>query len=647
MQKLAHQIHSFDNFTLDLTRGCLLHDGEEIKLRPQTFATLKFLVENSGRLISKEELIKAVWPEWNASDNQLARCLSEVRHALGDDEQHYVKTVPRRGYIFDAPVDTGISVKGGRVYSEEIEGLKLVFEEKTDEFGEALPARSFRQPGRLPAPGRWKLSRSFLTVFGLTAGLLILLTYVLFPARSKPVVPAAKPPQTIAVLPFKPMNQVGQDEFLELGMADALITKLSNLREIVVRPTSAVRKYAGQEQDPAAAGRELRVTSVLEGNIQRLNDRIRVTVQLVSVQDGSPLWAEKFDEKFGDIFSVQDSISQKIAERLALKLTGEDMQRLTKRYTQNAEAYQLYVKGVFYRDELNEEGLQKAVQYFEEAIKVDPNYAQAYAGLSSALAPMMFFGFLPYNEGRPRMLAAETKALELDDTLAEAQTESGVFKLYYEYDWSGGEHAFKRAIELNPSYALAHHMYANLLEGAGRFDEAIVQRKRALEIDPLSLRTSSLLGWDYTIAGRYEEAIAQYGKTSELDPNYPLIELGQVYERKGMNDEAIAEYLKQKARSGKSAAEIDALKAAYAAAGMKGYWLECLKEKAKQKPVRSLELAGLYARTGQKDQAFEWLVKAYEEHDPRLILLKVDPPFEGLRSDARFADLMRRVGLSQ
>src|SRR5262245_1434329 len=590
-----------------------------------------------------------MWPECNASDNQLSRCLSEVRHSLGYDKQHYVKTVPRRGYIFDARVGTNLSGKAGHVYSEQIDGLKVVFEEETDECGEGLQARSITQPEMLPAPRRWKLSRRFLTVSGLTVGLVILMSYLLFAGRSKPAAPAAKQSQTIAVLPFKPMNKSSQDEFLELGMADALITRLSNLRQIVVRPTSAVRKYASQEQDPVSAGRELRVTSVLEGSVQRLNDRIRVTVQLVSVEDGSPLWAEKFDEKFADIFTVQDSISEKIAKSLALRLTGEDMQRLTKRYTQNAEAYQLYVKGVFYRDELNEEGLKKAVQYFEEAIKVDPNYAQAYAGLSSALAPMMFFGFLPFTEGRPRMLAAETKALQLDDTLAEAQTESGVFKLYYEYDWSGGEHAFKRAIELNPSYALAHHMYANLLEGAGRFDEAIAERKRALDIDPLSLRTSSLLGWDYAIAGRYEEAIAQYRKTSELDPNYPLIELGQVYERQGMNDEAIAEYLKQEAGSGKSATEINALKAAYAAAGMKGYWqkkLEFLKEKTKQRPVRSLELAGLYAQTGQKEQAFEWLVKACEEHDPRLILLKVDPRFESLRSDARFANVMRRVGLS-
>ena len=473
--------------------------------------------------------------------------------------------------------------------------------------------------------------------------------YFFFYNRPKRVDPTtAKQSQTIAVLPFKPMNQAGQDEFLELGMADALITRLSNLRQIVVRPTSAVRKYADREQDPVAAGRELKVASVLEGSVQRLDDRIRVTVQLVSVEDGSPLWAEKFDEKFANIFAVQDSISEKIAERLALKLTGEDMQRLTKRYTQNTEAYQLYVKGVFYREKLNEDGLKKAVEYFEQAIKVDPNYAQAYAGLSSALAPMMFFGFLPVSEGRPKMQAAGKKALELDDTLAEAQNESGVFKLYYEYDWAGGESAFNRAIEQNPNYALAHHMYANLLTGMGRFDEGISERKRALEIDPLSVRTSALLGWDYYMAGRYDEAIMQYRRASELDPNYPLIHLGEVYQHQGINDQAIAEYLKEEARSGRSVAELDLLKSAYAALGMRGYWqkqLELLKEKAKQRPARPLELAELYAQTGEKDSAFQWLEKAFEERDPRLIFLKINPSFDSLHTDPRFQTLTRRIGL--
>jgi len=625
-----------------------LRAGEQIKLRPQTFQTLKFLVENSGRLVSKDELIKAVWPDWNASDNQLARCLSEVRLALGDEEQRYIKTVPRRGYIFEAQVREESTAKVDSLYTEQFEGVRVVIEEETEP-EEGARQSSINRPV-LPAHlSRWGSSHRVLIFSLLGVGLLSIVAYLVFVSRPKHVAPAASQSQTIAVLPFKPMNQSARDEFLELGMADALITKLSNLRQIVVRPTSAVRKYATQEQDPVAAGRELRVSAVLEGSVQRLDDRIRVTVQLISVADGSPLWAEKFDEKFENIFALQDSISEKIAVRLALQLTGEDLQRLNKRYTHNTEAYQLYVKGVFYRDKLNEEGLKKAVEYFEQAIKVDPNYAQAYAGLSSALGPMMFFGFLPFSEGRPRMLTAETKALELDGTLAEAQNESGVFKLYYEYDWPGGESAFKRAIDLNPNYPLAHHMYANLLGGMRRSDEAIAERKRALEIDPLSLRTNALLGFDYYIAGRYDEALEQYRKTSELDPNFPLINLGIVYELKGMNDQAIAEYLKQEARSGRTAPDIDALKAAYAASGMNGYrqeQIELLKQKAKQRPVRPLELAGLYAQLDQKPQAFEWLVIAWEDRDPRLIALNVDPEFVNIRKDPRFAIFLRRIGLT-
>jgi TolB-like protein/Flp pilus assembly protein TadD len=455
---------------------------------------------------------------------------------------------------------------------------------------------------------------------------------------------------SIAVLPFNSLGSGGEDEFLNLGMADALITKLSNLRQIVVRPTSAVRKYAGAEQDPVAAGRELKVTSVLEGSIQRLGERIRVTVQLVSVEDGSPLWAEKFDEKLADIFALQDSISQRIAERLALKLTGEDMQRLTKRYTRNAEAYQLYLRGVFYREKLSEDALKKAVHYFEQATVADPNYALAYAGLASAYEPLSFFGYLPISEARPKISAAVTKALELDDALAEAHNESGVFKLYYEWDWAGGESAFRRALELNPNYALAHHMYANLLKGEGRFDEAIAERKRALEVDPLSLRTNALLGDNYYVAGRYDEAIEQYRKTSELDPDFFLIDLGSVYERKGMNDEAVAEYLKKEVRSGMRAGEVAALKEAYAASGMRGYWqkrLDLMKEESKQRRVPALTLAELYARIDEKDQAFEWLDKAYEAHELALIFLKVNPIYEGLRSDLRYQDLVRRVGLQQ
>src|SRR5260370_13418674 len=248
----------------------------------------------------------------------------------------------------------------------------------------------------------------------------------------------------------------------------------------------------------------------------------------------------------------------------------------------------------------------------------------------------MLFGVLPIKGVRSKMVAAVSKAHEVDDSLAEAHNESGVFKFFLERDWSGGESAFRRAIELNPNYALAHHMYANLLVDQGRFDEGIAERKRAVEIDPLSLRSNALLGWDYYVAGRYDQALEQYRKTSELDPNYALINLGQVYERKGMNDEAVAEYLKDEARSGMPVEKVAALKAAYAASAMRGYWqkrLNLAKEDLKQRPLRPLMMAELSARADDKNQAFEWLEKAYEEEDMGLLSLKIEPFYASLHGD--------------
>ncbi|HAF15835.1 MAG TPA: hypothetical protein DCK99_19505 [Blastocatellia bacterium] len=643
MQKITHQIHSFDGFALDLTRGCLLREGVEIKLRPQTFETLKFLVENSGRLISKDELIKAVWPEWNASDNQLARCLSEVRQALGDDEQHYIKTVPRRGYIFDAQGSEDNTTKTGHVYREQIEGVKVVIEEEAYEQGESLRARSLSQPDILPAHlHRWRPNPKVFAITALGVVLLSVVAYFLFSSRPKRVESTAKQPQTIAVLPFKPMNQTSQDEFLELGMADALITKLSNLRQIVVRPTSAVRKYTALEQDPVAAGRELKVASVLEGSVQRLDDRIRVTVQLVSVEDGSPLWAEKFDEKFANIFAVQDSISEKIAERLALKLTGEDMRRLTKRYTDNVEAYQLYLKGRYFWEMRTEEAMKKSVEYFEQAIQIDPNYALAYAGIAHSYTALRARGYVPPLEGAQKMKEAVTKALEMDDNLAEAHTAMGTYKIT-EFDWPGAEREFKRAIELDPNYPTAHLWYGFFLEGMGRQDENIAERKRALELDPLNFEINASLGSAYFHAGQYDKAIEQESKALELNPNFQAAHqyVGQIYLTKGMYVEAISEF--QKAWNKGS------LGHAYGVSGRRAEAQKTLAElieTSKHRYISPLDIARIYAGLDEKDQAFQWLEKAYQERVTYLMLLKVDEDFSSLHSDPRFQNLLQRVGLA-
>jgi TolB-like protein len=264
---------------------------------------------------------------------------------------------------------------------------------------------------------------------------------------------------SIAVLPFKPLGTEGSDEVLGLGMADALITKLSNLRKIVVRPTSAVLKYTGPGHDPLAVGRELSVDSVLDGKIQKLGDRVRVTVQLVRVRDGLPLWAEKFDEQFTSIFAVEDSISEQVTKALVLKLTGEEKKQLSKHYTESPEAYQLYLKGRYFWNKRAAEDLEKSIKFFEQAIGKDPNYALAYAGLADAYSVLANTP-LPQRDAMSKAKAAAMKALELDDTLAEAHTSLALVKMSYDWDWPGAEREFKRALELNPNYATAHHWYA-------------------------------------------------------------------------------------------------------------------------------------------------------------------------------------------
>ena len=286
--------------------------------------------------------------------------------------------------------------------------------------------------------------------------------------------PGVRPPEikSLAVLPFKPLVADHRDESLEMGMADTLIVRLSSLREVTVRPISSVRKFSGLEQDAVAAGRELGVESVLDGQIQRWGDRIRVTARLIGVGDGKQLWADQFDEKFSDVFTVQDLISEKVTSALELKLTGEEQKRLTKHYTENPEAYQLYVNGRFYWERRTPEGLKKAIEYFEQAIGKDPNYALAYAGLADSYAHLGVF-HLPPKEAFPKAKEAALNALRIDDRLAEAHAALGHNKVQYEYDWAGAEREYQRAIELNPNYVNAHHFYALYLSMMGRFDEGI------------------------------------------------------------------------------------------------------------------------------------------------------------------------------
>src|SRR6266567_903163 len=382
MREQRKPIYAFGPFEVDTSKRLLMREGQPIPLMPKTFDTLIVLMENSDRVLDKDELIERLWPDTVVEENNLTQNISALRKALGEspNERRYIVTVPGRGYRFAASVrelsdEATNLVMQGRTRST----LVMADEHKQEELAEAEGRSTARNS--FSRSGRWGFGLALVVcgfVVALAAGFYLW-------HSSKPRQPGTGAAvRSLAVLPFKSLGPESGDEYLGIGMADALITRLSNLRQVTVRPTSSVLKFGGQGQDPAEAGRELKVESVLEGSVRRSGDRIRVTVQLVSALDGSPLWADKFDEKFTDIFTVEDSISGRVTEALALRLTGEERGRLTKRYTEDTAAYQLYLKGHYYSTKRTEDGVKKSIEYFEQAIEKDPKFSLAYAGLADS-----------------------------------------------------------------------------------------------------------------------------------------------------------------------------------------------------------------------------------------------------------------------
>lgn len=434
-------------------------------------------------------------------------------------------------------------------------------------------------------------------------------------------------------------------------MADTLITRLSNIKQIIVRPISAVRNYGGLDQDAMAAGREQRVDAVLDGNIQKSGEQIRVTVRLVNIADGQQLWVDKFDEKMTNIFAVQDSISERVAAALAVKLSGEETEFLTKRYTSNTEAYQLYVKGRYLWNKRTGEALRKSIEYFNQAIEKDPNYALAYAGLADAYAVLPGHGRALPEETLPKAKAAAQKALDIDSQLPEAHTTLASLSAD-EWDWAEADRRFKRALELNPNYPTAHQWYGEYLVHVGRLGEALQEFKRALELDPTSLIINSLLGEALYLDRRYDEAIDQLQKTLEMDPNFAVAHtaLGLAYEQKSMHNEAKSVFEKAVNLSGGATNLVALLGVAHVKCGNKSEArnvLDKLNKLVIQKRAQPHDLAIIYTGLGNKDRAFEWLEKAYQERSWLILYLKTDPFFDPLRSDPRFKGLLSRAGIPQ
>jgi tetratricopeptide (TPR) repeat protein len=429
------------------------------------------------------------------------------------------------------------------------------------------------------------------------------------------------------------------------------MNSLSQLPNLKVMSRNTTFRYKGKEQDAQKVGRELNVRAVLTGKVQQVGDQVVINVSLDDAVDSHHIWGEQYVRKFTDILTVQSEIAQEVSTSLRLKLTRVDEQQLAKRYTDNVEAYQLYLKGQYEWKKHTEEDLQKSVEYYNQALTKDPNYALAYAGLSASYG-VLGNSYLPPSETFPKAKAYAAKALDIDETLAEAHEVMAAVRLLYDWNWAEAERELKRAQALNPNDAGAHALYGYYLNAMGRFDEAKAETKRGQQLEPLAPMMSTDVGVDSYYARRYDEAIAQIEKTVNLDPRFFIayLWLGQAYEQKKMYAEAISTFQKGMTEAERHPQLLASLGRAYALAGQPDKAqkaLDELREMSKRRYVSPYLIAVVYAGLGDKDQAFAWLEKAYQDRSFFLIWLKVEPCFDSLRSDPRFADLVRRIGLPQ
>ena len=556
-----------------------------------------------------------------------------------EDLEQHSKWWPRLHHLGEFEVKHGIKIDIVNLYTEDVGNP-------------ALPQK-LKDKKVTPASALVRTAKP-LVVAALVIGIALVGVWFFLhrSGQGSPGLPLATvlPGKSIAVLPFKPLVASYRDEVLEAGMADTLIVKLSTSRQIFVPSLTSVRKYDDPKHDSVTTGRALHVNSVLEGNLQKAGDRIRVTARLINVADGTSIWSGKFDEKFTDVFGVQDAIAEKVATALAVPLNEEDRKRLTKRYTDNTEAYQLYLTGRFYWNKYSEEGYRKSIEYFKQAAEKDPNYALAYAGLADSYSLLGEMSMVPAGETFPQARAYAEKALKLDDTLSEAHLSLGIVKLFYDWDFAGAEKELLRAKELDPQNAQVYHFNGHYLELVGRFDEAVSETKRGVELDPTNLIINSEVGFGFYVARRPDPAIEQLRKTLELDPtfSYASYELAQAYEQKRAYREAIAELNRAKPISADWSwivADLGYVEALLGKRSEAEKIIQNLKERTAREYIDPCLIAYIYIALGDKDEAFAWMDRARQERSGLICWLQIEPKFDPIRSDPRFANLVHRMGL--
>ena len=567
-------IYSFDNFHIDSSRRVLLKGNEAVSLTPRIFDTLVYLVQHHERLVTKEELLRSIWPNVFVEENNLSQSISALRRVLGEHkgDNRFIVTVAGHGYRFAATVT---------VLSATDHGTENV--------------------------------------------------------------------TTIAVLPFKPLVEKNRDEALELGMADALIMRLSNSKQIIVRPLTSVRRFTGLEQDPQSVGRELGVGQVLDGSIQRSLDRIRVNARLTMVADGTCLWTGTFDEEFTDVFTVQDAISERVGAALKVRLNRDV---LSKRFTENTRAYELYLQGRYHWNRLVPAEVRKSLDFYKRAIEIDSTYALAYTGIAAAHISLPISADVPPSDSFPQAKEAAQKALSIDETLADAHAYLAFVNFWFDWDWTAAERELKRALELNPNSAEAHRGYAILLSLLRRFDDAVVHGERARQLDPLALITRANEGMFFYYGGYLEKAEECLKNTLELEPNFWIawLALGKVYLHQEKHGAAIECLTKARQFCGGSTQPIAMLAFLHALTNDRSraqLLLRELEAVAEARYVPPYNFGLIFYGLGDNQTAFDWLERAFEGRDVLLsAFINSEPIWDRLRNDERFGDLLRRMNLN-
>ncbi len=632
-------IYEFGEFRFNADSRRLFHlpMGELVPLQPKAAELLLFLLTNRERILTKNELLDAVWEDNFVEESNLSQTIFVLRKALHETskEPHFILTVPNQGYQFIAQV-------------KEIHPEDQILEESY--FPDSHISESPKSETDAPRKNPQSAIRNpqFWRWLAIPLILLIALGAYWFYPKTKPA--GLSEIKTIAILPFEDLSNEQADKYLGVSLADALANKFSNLKQITVRPTRTVLKYAESREDASKIGRELQVDAVLDGRIQRVGSSIRVSVQLIRTADNATIWTGNFDDQFTNFFAVQDSISQKVVQSLALQMNDKERERFNRHGTENAEAYQNYLRGLSFWNKRTGADLQKAIEQFEQAAQKDPNFALAYSGLANCYILLPEYGVATTGESFGKAQNAIEKALKLDDEMAEVHTALGYKQAFFDWNWTAAEQSFKRALELNPNYATARQWYAEYLSEMKRFDEAHEQFALAMQIDPTSPIIINSEAYSYLNERKYDQAISQAKKCLELDPNFGFCHsvMAFAFEEKGMFDDALAAHIKAVTLWNEPPEAVAELERAFAKKGIKGYWqarLEQFKTRPHLKNFPAQSRAFCYAKIGDKERAIEWLNASFQRRERHLTTARISPVFELLYDDSRFLDLVRRMGL--